>query len=30
MSMRVVNVKRETRETKIAISLNPDGTGTFW
>ncbi|MGB7787352.1 imidazoleglycerol-phosphate dehydratase HisB [Methanoregula sp.] len=25
--MRVVEVKRETKETKIAISLNPDGTG---
>ncbi|MGD0080428.1 MAG: imidazoleglycerol-phosphate dehydratase HisB [Methanoregula sp.] len=25
--MRAVNVKRETKETKIAIRLNPDGAG---
>lgn len=25
--MRIVEVKRETKETKIAIRLNPDGTG---
>ena len=25
--MRVVEVKRETKETKIAIRLNPDRTG---
>lgn len=25
--MRVVEVKRETKETKIVIKLNPDGTG---
>jgi imidazoleglycerol phosphate dehydratase HisB len=25
--MRKVEIKRETRETKIAITLNPDGTG---
>jgi len=25
--MRAVNVKRETKETKIAIQLNPDGAG---
>jgi imidazoleglycerol phosphate dehydratase HisB len=27
MSMRVVEVKRETKETKIAIRLNPEGSG---
>jgi imidazoleglycerol-phosphate dehydratase len=27
MYMRAVNVKRETKETKIAIRLNPDGAG---
>jgi imidazoleglycerol-phosphate dehydratase len=27
MSLRIVEVKRETKETKIAIKLNPDGTG---
>ncbi|MFA6333439.1 MAG: imidazoleglycerol-phosphate dehydratase HisB [Methanoregula sp.] len=25
--MRIVEVRRETKETKIAIKLNPDGTG---
>jgi imidazoleglycerol phosphate dehydratase HisB len=28
MSMRNVTVKRETKETKIVIALNPDGNGT--
>jgi len=28
MYMRAVNVKRETKETKIAIRLNPDGAGS--
>lgn len=27
MSLRIVEVRRETKETKIAIKLNPDGTG---
>jgi imidazoleglycerol-phosphate dehydratase len=27
MPMRIVDVKRETNETKIALRLNPDGTG---
>jgi imidazoleglycerol phosphate dehydratase HisB len=27
MLMRMVNVKRETKETKIVLKLNPDGTG---
>ena len=26
--MRVVEVKRETKETKIILKLNPDGKGT--
>jgi len=25
--MRIVDVKRETHETKIALKLNPDGAG---
>jgi imidazoleglycerol-phosphate dehydratase len=28
MPMRIVEVKRETKETKIVIRLNPDGNGT--
>jgi imidazoleglycerol phosphate dehydratase HisB len=29
MSMRNVTVKRETKETNISITLNPDGTGNI-
>ncbi len=27
MPMRIVDVKRETKETKIVLKLNPDGAG---
>ena len=29
MTCRAVNIKRETRETKVSIDLNIDGTGKF-